>query len=980
MRSRMVRLIVLLALLTVAPAAFGQDAAASIGDNPMDALSAVDALMMGNDPLDPYDDPPPANTFGVHGAVDDEEDASIGEDEIVDPVNLVAPVDGVKVDVQHEKKEKKEIDVSPDDVEDVADVVDDLDPESGDDVDYAVELDLDYDDLNLSLKRRREEEEEEWDEDGEEEDLGEEEVDEEFQDSFDEEPAHEHVEKHISKPKQHVEHKHKQHAEEPKKEPEVVIPIVSDSRCGPGAKVDIPVYKISPKTATKAPKRVEADFERAKSIHRVESFEADDPKRADVIWTFASLGNIPVSSTAVDPDVSAPMRERTGRLKSIGNSVSHLRAVAAAFDAGDEHVLILEDHQGNDFEAEWANDLSKYIETLPKDWQVINLAAYFAETEDVYELVYEADAKSGKHTVAIPKRADTKKHEMREWVTAWDAAGRPSVMPRPYHVAPDERLAHIHGGVAAHRGASAWLMNRDGMRAILKQYRRPDGSIHLDGATCTEYDACVIGEVFRKTGGIYEATPPLFVQKPGAEQLRRFDTTADVNDVLEMFRAFTKDWLAFVGGSKNGFLEHAEGKTAAGKGKTSKSHRKASLGAASSVTPTDTVSENLVKSHEMKIIEAAAIAAGAADANADDKGVAANVQYGYKEERQVTAAEKEQLAREAAKEQAEKEVSDELEETKNRADAMSNGIDWKAMRNTDYGEEAFYGEPIKREKREYKYLDAAEAAPMYDSIEEADAAFVAAQQKKEVDERERAAEEKAGREAKTKEEKENEQGDGHWHSKRGRGGVALDVALEANKDPNAVGAIGLRPARHHIHFDDEPEVVEEVHFVAAADPNAVSFDTHDDTAVGAIGMKPGRRSSHTKSDKKHSVKKQSTEPHVARAGHSHHKSTKPTVAHAGHVSTTHVPSVVDKDGFECLVPSGKQARLGAAPRKFSFPVFDELSEKDEAKTAALGAARVRFSAAAFVVAVAGAFVVTMRAQRKAVASAQERLPLLAQEC
>ena len=51
MRSRVVRLLPLLALLgAVSPA---------LGDVPADAVGAVDALVLGDDPLDPYDDPPP---------------------------------------------------------------------------------------------------------------------------------------------------------------------------------------------------------------------------------------------------------------------------------------------------------------------------------------------------------------------------------------------------------------------------------------------------------------------------------------------------------------------------------------------------------------------------------------------------------------------------------------------------------------------------------------------------------------------------------------------------------------------------------------------------------------------------------------------------------------------------------------------------------------------------------------------------------
>ena len=62
----------------------------------------------------------------------------------------------------------------------------------------------------------------------------------------------------------------------------------------------VPAYYISGKDSAKTETRVAKAFERAEKLTRVEAFEADDPKRADVIWTFASLGVIP-SSTRVDP-------------------------------------------------------------------------------------------------------------------------------------------------------------------------------------------------------------------------------------------------------------------------------------------------------------------------------------------------------------------------------------------------------------------------------------------------------------------------------------------------------------------------------------------------------------------------------------------------------------------------------------------------------------------------------------------------------
>ena len=141
---------------------------------------------------------------------------------------------------------------------------------------------------------------------------------------------------------------------------------------------------------------------------------------------------------------------------------------------------------------------------------------------------------------------------MAEWIEAWDRAGRPPAMPRPYKVSEDPRLWRVKGGVAAHTGAAAWLLNRDGMRRILQKYRREDGSFHLDDATCTEYEACVVGEAFKNVGGFYEATPPLFVPATNGKKMKRHEHTP--KDIIVNFRRFVSEWLAFVNGDDDGFV------------------------------------------------------------------------------------------------------------------------------------------------------------------------------------------------------------------------------------------------------------------------------------------------------------------------------------------------------------------------------------------------------------------------------------------
>ena len=72
MRSRVVCLLALLVLLgAVSPA---------LGDVPADAVGAVDALVLGDDPLDPYDDPPPANAFAGAAGLDRSEERRVGKE------------------------------------------------------------------------------------------------------------------------------------------------------------------------------------------------------------------------------------------------------------------------------------------------------------------------------------------------------------------------------------------------------------------------------------------------------------------------------------------------------------------------------------------------------------------------------------------------------------------------------------------------------------------------------------------------------------------------------------------------------------------------------------------------------------------------------------------------------------------------------------------------------------------------------------
>ena len=213
--------------------------------------------------------------------------------------------------------------------------------------------------------------------------------------------------------------------------------------------------------------------------------------------------------------------------------------------------MIVDADQPNDLERDWpGNTLHDFADALPPDWKIVNLGAWFPEKAEVFD-VQAKHSTDGKPDEVEPVSLGVKP-VMAEWIEAWDRAGRPPAMPRPYKVSEDPRLWRVKGGVAAHTGAAAWFLNRDGMRLILQKYRREDGSFHLDDATCTEYEACVVGEAFKNVGGFYEATPPLFVPATNGKKMKRHEHTP--KDIIVNFRRFVSEWLAFVNGDDDGFV------------------------------------------------------------------------------------------------------------------------------------------------------------------------------------------------------------------------------------------------------------------------------------------------------------------------------------------------------------------------------------------------------------------------------------------
>ena len=467
---------------------------------------------------------------------------------------------------------------------------------------------------------------------------------------------------------------------------EAAVADAQAKRCGPGAKVSFPLYYLAGPDDVERQNRVEKTYKRAAKIVRVDPFDASDPKKAEVIWTIASLGKIPVSSTEVDPDVRLPLTERSGRLSSVAATVTQLRAVAAAYDAGDAHAVIVDADQPNDLERDWpGNTLHDFADALPPDWKIVNLGAWFPEKAEVFD-VQAKHSTDGKPDEVEPVSLGVKP-VMAEWIEAWDRAGRPPAMPRPYKVSEDPRLWRVKGGVAAHTGAAAWFLNRDGMRLILQKYRREDGSFHLDDATCTEYEACVVGEAFKNVGGFYEATPPLFVPATNGKKMKRHEHTP--KDIIVTFRRFVSEWLAFVNGDDDGFVRRrgATGRRAAaelgrsrGGGRSHERRHHRHRRHRHRHERDDDDARDAQRDVERSIVAAVDSASNARAAGADEDGAIANVEYGFVD----SSSEESEMRRRARARDEAKKTLDKIAGGSARA---SPKIDWKKATSGDYDDE-----------------------------------------------------------------------------------------------------------------------------------------------------------------------------------------------------------------------------------------------------------------------------------------------------
>eukprot|EP00750_Incisomonas_marina_P028525 INCI6753.3.p1 GENE.INCI6753.3~~INCI6753.3.p1 ORF type:complete len:654 (+),score=45.11 INCI6753.3:116-2077(+) len=82
----------------------------------------------------------------------------------------------------------------------------------------------------------------------------------------------------------------------------------------------------------------------------------------------------PIEPKAIFLNTSHTFLTRSAALRELAVAASHLRAIKAAFDAGDEVALIFEDDASAALIPHWQNmGLSEVLDALPRDWHVIQL-------------------------------------------------------------------------------------------------------------------------------------------------------------------------------------------------------------------------------------------------------------------------------------------------------------------------------------------------------------------------------------------------------------------------------------------------------------------------------------------------------------------------------------------------------------------------------------------------------------------------------
>ena len=161
-------------------------------------------------------------------------------------------------------------------------------------------------------------------------------------------------------------------------------------------------------------------------------------------------------------------------LSRLGCTLSHLRAIMRAYEDKREYALILEDDATPDLVPTWPGSLNQYIETLPKDWTIVQLSAlsYGEKLKDLY--------------------------------TQWQSQRKDVAGEGP------TTMAKNAGSLIW--SAQAYLVSREGMKRIAAKYRHKDGTLDICSVQCIELDDCILHEGVGMQG--YRiATPPLFVPR-----------------------------------------------------------------------------------------------------------------------------------------------------------------------------------------------------------------------------------------------------------------------------------------------------------------------------------------------------------------------------------------------------------------------------------------------------------------------------------
>ena len=236
---------------------------------------------------------------------------------------------------------------------------------------------------------------------------------------------------------------------------------------------ECPTYYVNLDKSVDRRARVERLFGAFTNLHRVAGVDGHS-KRA--VLDVLSAEHCPPSSLprSFDETNLGVRRGSSTYLSRLGCALSHVQAILRAHDDGREYALILEDDATPDLVPTWVGSLHSFVQTLPKDWTIVQLSAlsYGDKLTDLFTQWQETRRDTREPSLTtLPKRAGS---------LIWSA--------------------------------QAYLVSREGMKQIAAKYRLPDGRLDICTASCVELDDCVLHEGVGENG--YRiATPPLFAPR-----------------------------------------------------------------------------------------------------------------------------------------------------------------------------------------------------------------------------------------------------------------------------------------------------------------------------------------------------------------------------------------------------------------------------------------------------------------------------------